>query len=235
MSTHSYDVIAARYRGSPHIVPMFLVFVGLFIVSSLLGVEDYLTSKWGYDLLPTQRGSWYISSVVGFLPQLGQLAAVYLLIGIVLDGNTMRVKWKELGPNGAAFIPLLLFISMSTVDIGTDVWFRTRGSVDLLATALVESIFIYTIGSEFFWGLSFGMLARIAPEGIIATRNLVWELVSSIFKSSPVKKQESKRQDSGQRQEQGQRQDTRQHQEPHRQGNPRHDPRNVAPPPRLNL
>ena len=128
--------LGASWRERPAAMLMvFLVLVALLAVSVFLFVTDYATSVRGYDLLGTARVSAAEAWVVGALPQLVQVAFGFMAME--------RRNWLFASLAGAALL----------VDVATDTTFRVSGAEQLsfaiYVTALLQSITLFTLGSEF--------------------------------------------------------------------------------------
>ncbi|MGH2524031.1 MAG: hypothetical protein ACRDH2_16110 [Anaerolineales bacterium] len=98
-------------------------------------MEDYLTSVYGYQLLPTRKTDPALAWFVGALPQLLQITFGFVAI--------------EKRSRPATLIAMIAFAA----DAITDVYYKVAGvMVDpfwLYTTAFMETTVLFTLGSEF--------------------------------------------------------------------------------------
>lgn len=133
--------------------PLSILLVGLAL---LLMYEDYQTSRLGYLALPTAKASGgMITFAVAALPQAGQIVLFYIF------GRDTKQRW-------AILLALLLFFA----DIGTDVWFKSKGDLWLVPVATIESLFLFTLGSEMLFTIAVGFVTEGLPEFVIAISKL---------------------------------------------------------------
>ncbi len=133
---------------------MFAWPLGVLLVafSIILMFEDYATSRAGYLALPTQKvNNGWVTFAVAALPQVGQIVLFYIF------GRDTRRGW-------AALLAACFFI----VDLGTDAWFKSAGAWSLMPLAVVESLFVFTIGSEVLFTIAIGFIAETFGEFIMA-------------------------------------------------------------------
>jgi len=120
----------------------------LAIGSLFLMREDFRTSQAGYLAIPTVKIDYdWVPLVVAGLPQGVKIVAGYWLLK---DQNR---RWLK-----------TLWLSFFIVDVGTDTIFKSGGSWELAPLALVESVLIYTIGSEIIFTLMVGFLVETFEE-----------------------------------------------------------------------
>lgn len=137
-------------RNSHFIIPAYMVFVTMLFIGISLGIEDYSTSRLGYEMFPTQKANAWVVPIVALLPQVGQVG--FMLV-FMFD---TRKRWS-------AAISGLLFV----FDVTTDVWFKTNGmAMGLLGFiyGFGETIVLYTIGSEVTISVAFGMCIELFPD-----------------------------------------------------------------------
>lgn len=151
---------SAQYiRSSPFIIPITLIFVLTFVVSCTIFFEDYSTSRLGYLDLPTLKANVWISWFVALIPQLLQIALLYVFI------EDTHKRWA-----------LLIAFFAHFVDVGTDVWYKVTNHRDIIQhfdvwlIAFIESELIYSFGSEGMFTLSFGMLIQLFPDFLAQIR-----------------------------------------------------------------
>lgn len=138
----TFNDMTKRVQNSPLIVIVFATFLLLFGISIVLMVEDYQTSLYGYQMVPTNKVNPNLGFWVALLPQAIQVALTYL-------GIEKRNPWYII----AAGVALML-------DISTDVYFKSFGwqTTELVMIATLESFVLYTLGSEVLFVLSGGAL-----------------------------------------------------------------------------
>jgi hypothetical protein len=140
--------------------PLGCLLVGLAVI---LMMEDYATSRAGYLALPTLKvNSTWVTFAVAALPQAGQIVLFYIF------GRDTKRGW-------AAVVALAFFLA----DIGTDAWFKCGGSLSLVPLAIVESLFIFTLGSEVLFTIAVGFVAEAFPEFIVAFFMLIKNVTDS--------------------------------------------------------
>jgi len=144
----AFEKAAKAIQKSPWVVPITLVFLALFVISILLMFEDYSTSLAGYQALPTRKANEWIEYFVAAIPQLAQVALVYVFVD-----NTTK-KWAILGGVGAWLL-----------DSGLDIYYKSHdlGWI-VFGMAALETTAIYTFGSEIMFTLSLGMLIQLLPN-----------------------------------------------------------------------
>lgn len=162
MSRHhtTFKKAAERIKESEFVIPVFLVFFLLFGMSGAFAFEDYWTSYWGYEMLPTQPGFWWTAYVVAGLPSVGQIAAGYIALALGWDAEEDR-KYT--------LISIGIWLLLFTIDAFTDMYFRMDvQTVDwqVIASALFQTVGIFTIGSELAFVVGFGMTMQLLPEVI---------------------------------------------------------------------
>lgn len=164
---------ADRTRQSAFVLPMFLVYASLLVISLFIMREDIMTSLWGYQALPTQSGFPMTEWAVAFLPSIGQLAMGY--IGIALMDSREDKKWM--------IISWVIWVLLFLVDTYTDLYFRNGFSwnvdVEVMLTSLFQTISIFTLGSELFFVLGFGMMFELLPDTIVEFFGLGRKIKSS--------------------------------------------------------
>jgi hypothetical protein len=129
--------------------PLALLLAGL---SFILMYEDYMTSRAGYEALPTQKvNDGLVIFAVAALPQVAQIVLFFVF------GRDTRKNWAI----GLAFAFFL-------ADLGTDAWYKSGGDWLLMPLAIVESLFIFTLGSEVLFTIAVGFLSEAFPEFLIA-------------------------------------------------------------------
>ncbi|NDJ33575.1 MAG: hypothetical protein GYB64_02835 [Chloroflexi bacterium] len=143
---------------------VFFILMALTAVSIYLFVTDYLTSVYGYGLLGTQSVSDAEAWFVGALPQLVQVAFGFMALE--------RRNWLFGALAGAALM----------VDIGTDMAFRVGENPEgfiIYLTALMQSVVLFTLGSEFLLVASLENIIEYAPDVLEAMALSANRLVES--------------------------------------------------------
>lgn len=143
------DLFKGIAKNTNHIV-IFAWPLGLImaIISVVLMWEDYQTSRAGYMALPTLKvNSGLVTFAVAALPQVAQIVLFYIF------GRDTRRGWAG-----------LLAIGFFLVDLGTDAWFKSGGQWSLAPLAIVESLFIFTLGSEVLFTIAVGFIAETFGE-----------------------------------------------------------------------
>ncbi len=145
---------------------VFLVLVALLAVSVYLFVTDYITSVYGYNQLGTQQVSQAEAWFVGALPQLVQVAFGFMALE--------RRNWVFGGLAGAAFL----------VDVTTDMVYRVGPNPmpGLYFVALLQSILLFTFGSEFLLVASLENIIEYLPDVLEAMAISSNRLVDSFTK-----------------------------------------------------
>jgi hypothetical protein len=144
--------------------PLGCLLVGLAVI---LMIEDYETSRAGYLALPTLKvhGGW-VTFAVAALPQAGQIVLFYIF------GRDTRRGWA-----------LLTAGSLFLVDLGTDAWFKSGGQWSLMPLAIVESLFIFTLGSEVLFTIATGFVAETFGDFVVALSVLIRTILEA-FRSA---------------------------------------------------
>lgn len=150
----------------------FIVFawpIGLLLValSVVLMIEDYETSRAGYLALPTLKvhGGW-VTIAVAALPQAGQIVLFYIF------GKNTNKGWA-----------VALAAGLFLVDLGTDSWFKSGGQWSLMPLAVVESLFIFTLGSEVLFTIATGFVAESFAEFVISV-SVLFKTVIDAFRNA---------------------------------------------------
>lgn len=140
--------------------PLGVVLVALAVV---LMVEDYETSRAGYLALPTLKvhGGW-VTFAVAALPQAGQIVLFYIF------GRNTRRGWA-----------IALAFGLFLVDIGTDAWYKSGQEWGLMPLAIVESLFIFTLGSEVLFAVAAGFVAEAFGDFIVVLSGLIRQLMDA--------------------------------------------------------
>lgn len=147
----------ANIRNSNMVIFTFLLFVALLWIGLALGYEDYSTSRAGYESFPTRKVNSWVIPIVALLPQVGQVAFAFVF------AQDTKKFW-------AILISALLFM----FDFTSDVWFKTNGATVNTAGwgfAIMETLVLYTIGSEIAITVSLGVLTELLPDFLDKVRD----------------------------------------------------------------
>lgn len=129
--------------------PLGVLLAGLAVI---LMFEDYATSKAGYLALPTLKvNEGYVVFAVAALPQVAQIVLYFIF------ARDTRKGW-------AAVLATVFFLA----DLGTDAWYKMGGDLGLLPLAIVESLFIFTLGSEVLFTIAMGFVVETFGDFIEA-------------------------------------------------------------------
>lgn len=151
---------ADRIKASEFVVPVFIVFLALWMMSIGFAIEDYWTSYWGYEALPTQVGFAWTPYAVAALPSVGQIAASYLALAL---------SWENPADRKYIIASLLVWLALFYIDAFTDIHFRLDGiapTTPNTAVAMLQTIGIFTIGSELAFVVGFGMTFQLLPDAL---------------------------------------------------------------------
>lgn len=144
-----FKVAAEKIKKSSLVIPVTLVFILMFITALSTSYEDYWTTLLGYVATPTLKANDWVKYFVALIPQTAMIGFTYMYLD-----NTQK-KWAA----------ILAFVCFS-VDTGYDVYYKSDQFKDigLIISALVESLTIYTLGSEIMLTSSVAMLSQLLPE-----------------------------------------------------------------------
>jgi hypothetical protein len=147
--------ISERMREKPVVVLIvFTAWIALAVVAVRLGIEDYMTTVYGYQLLPTRKTDDSLAWFIGLLPQLIQVAFGFIAI--------------EKRSRPATLIALLAFF----VDAATDIFYKVSGvpghPVGLFTAAFFETTVLFTLGSEFLLIAALQNIYEYLPDAIAA-------------------------------------------------------------------
>lgn len=137
-----------------------VVFGALFYIAFRLSVWDYQTSVIGYQLLPSRKlEADTAAALIGLLPQLLQIAMGWVAAS--------RARGRRLA--------LLLMALAFTFDFITDLQFKMDGlpgDFGLAAITVIETLALFTLGSEFLLLFSWSNLSPLfLPALMMALRN----------------------------------------------------------------
>lgn len=134
-------------------------------LAAILMIEDYATSRAGYLALPTEKlnTSGYVILAVAALPQVGQLVLYQIF------ARDTRKGW-------AMLLAGIFFL----VDIGTDAWFKSSSLWSMMPLAILESFFIFTLGSEVLFTIAIGFVVEAFGDFVVALSATIRTIIDAI-------------------------------------------------------
>ena len=162
--------ISENLRNKPVLVlVVFLTWMALAVVAARLGVEDYLTSVYGYQLLPTRKTDESLAWFIGLLPQLLQVAFGFIAI--------------EKRSRTATLITLAAFVA----DAFADIFYKVSGvpgnPLLLWSAAITETTLLFTLGSEFLLIAALQNLYEYLPDAIAALIVITQQITDAVRRS----------------------------------------------------
>ncbi len=146
------------------IIFMFPLAIVVCAISVILMIEDYRTSLAGYLMMPTSKVNHDIVPIaVAALPQFAQILLMY-------------VGFRDTSKRWAIFMAFFLFL----IDTGTDVYFKANGSWGLVPLATLESIAIFTVGSEILFAISVGFIVETFGDFMASVGVFVASVIQAI-------------------------------------------------------
>lgn len=143
----------------------------LTAMALILMWEDFATSKAGYLALPTEKlnTSGYVIIAVAALPQAGQLVLYQMF------ARDTRKSWA-----------LLLAGIFFLIDIGTDSWFKSGASWSMMPLAILESFFVFTLGSEILFTIAIGFVIEAFGDFVRALSAILRSVIDAIQSSLEI-------------------------------------------------
>lgn len=158
----AFSQVAGKLRDTKFVIPITLVVMLGVVIGMFAFYEDYQSSLHGYNLLPTRKSGQEVVQVIALLPQVGQIIFFYMF------GNSIETL-----PNGRRKINYIYFIVaffLLLFDLGTDIFFKAYEQDFIVwIIAFVESVTVFTIGSEMLLTASIGLFFELAPEALKQT------------------------------------------------------------------
>lgn len=179
MSRHhtTFKRAAERIKESEFVIPVFVVFLLLWIMSLGFVFEDYWTSLVGYEGLATKPGFWWTAYLVAALPSVGQIAAGY--IGLALG-------WDDDNDKKYTVVSILIWLLLFSIDAFTDMSYRMSvpngATWQVVLTAVFQTVGIFTIGSELAFVVGFGMTVQLLPEALAQSMSVPGRLAARMAK-----------------------------------------------------
>lgn len=170
MSDKLLDVTANKLKNNPLLIAWFFVLLIGFFAALWLNYEDYLGSVRGYDSIGTQPITGITRSVVGLLPQVVQL----ILSLLILNAIGLRMR--------ALVVYILLWLIFFGLDAYTDYLYLIGDSptTNVKVWAFIQAVALYTIGSEWLFMVTFGLLFRITPTALTELAHFLTKMWDSI-------------------------------------------------------
>lgn len=139
-------------------IPIFIFVTGLMVIGFGLSVEDYMSSYNGYKLIPTRKSFDWVVYLVAAIPQLLSVVSAYIY------AESLEIKnGLSKGSKGA----LLVFLVAVFLDVITDTYYKASGlDFRWWIVAFLESVFVYTIGSDLLFTYMFGLWAQMLPDAM---------------------------------------------------------------------
>lgn len=145
-----FKTAAQNIKETPFVIPITFIFIVMLIISCVTSYEDFLTSKLGYEAMPTRKATALVLIAVSLIPQVGQIGFAYAF------GSEVSKQWM-----------MWVALGLHLADVGTDVFFKANGQgFGVWLLAFVESELIFTLGSEIMLVTSVGMLLHLMPDAI---------------------------------------------------------------------
>lgn len=164
-----FENLASSMRNSKIVIWVWLASMAMFVVGANHFREDLQSSYTGIRMLEEAFGmnpvSWdFTYWTMSLAPQVAQIVFTYLFMS-----NTKKNRW-------AIFVAMLAL----WVDFFADTWYRSNGLIGTDLGASIVSIILtlafFTIGSELFLTVSFGILLELAAPTWTQFANSVGEL-----------------------------------------------------------
>jgi len=160
-----FKKLAGKVRTSGLVIPVFLATLLTLAIGAGASVEDYGSSLYGYQLLPTHKVIDWVVPLVALLPQAGQIVFGFLY------ARDVDQRWA-----GLAWLALHVF------DVGTDVYFKAYAQPAWVwLAALIESEVIFSLGSETLLVLSGGLAFELWPSALRQARRLLRQTRQVLF------------------------------------------------------
>lgn len=154
-NTDILEGVAQYINNSSWTIGIWLIVVAAFIASSILAYADYRASVEGYLMLPTEKITPGVEIAFGLLPQIAQI-----LLGIFT-----YISARNKSPH--TWIYGALTVAFFLVDSGTDHIALVGDATNSFwahAVALIQSIIVYTLLSEWMFVTSLGLLIQTTPK-----------------------------------------------------------------------
>jgi hypothetical protein len=156
MAINIFEKVSRRFEGSLVSIPITIACAIGIMIALVATYSDYMSSYWGYLRLPTQKVG-EAAAIIALLPQVGQIIFGALsVLNFEKTAQGVKINWLYF------MITFFLFLW----DNGTDVWYKTfQGTAPAFVwfIAIVESIAVYTVGSEVLLIASFGLFLYMLP------------------------------------------------------------------------
>lgn len=170
---NTFERLANGIRNSKIVIWVWLAALALFIAGANHFAEDGFSSYTGLKMLETafnmNPASWdFTYWTMSLSPQIAQIVFGYLFLS-----DTSKNRW--------AIWAVMLAL---WVDFFADTWYRSNGLIGADIGASVVSVLLtlafFTIGSEFFLTVGFGILMELAAPAWIQMSKSIKELASAM-------------------------------------------------------
>lgn len=162
----SFQRMSLNLRNSMFFIG-YVVFCTMLAIGLAMFAEDYTTSVYGYQSLPTRKANEWVIYMVALAPQVGSVGFLYAFI----DGGRKNSRFAALA------------IGLMLVDVVTDVIYKAAvfsgGSLTSLLVAIPESIVVYSLFSELFLVVGLGFVLSMTPRIFSLLRQLFSGIAAS--------------------------------------------------------
>lgn len=145
------DLSGGRLKNSPLLPIFYFVGIVLMVCIGRIFVEDYMTSRYGYEMWPTAKTAANVAMFVALIPQMG--GVFFMVVGL----------------NRGNLSALLISVTCMVVDIVSDLYYKSQYPPGTGFTwrsfwfALPETILVYTVMSEFIAAIVLNELIALWP------------------------------------------------------------------------
>lgn len=158
-----YNQAARNLKTNPAFPFTWVLFGVMLIVSISMGIEDYTTSYLGYSSFPTQKAIPQVIYMVAALPQLIQMAAIYVAIGLASSQQKDRLFYGFDVLTIMSAVWLIAFM----LDGYWDYVYKSAPYVEngIYWQGVLDSYITYGLLSEVLFSFSLGMFVALSKEG----------------------------------------------------------------------
>jgi hypothetical protein len=161
-----YNQVAKNLKGSAIMPLAFIVFMAILIASANLWIEDYMTSVYGYEAVPSQKVTASVIWAVAALPQLLQMGAAYLSIGLSKSSKEQRGMFGL----DTLWITILIWLFALGIDSFWDYSFKAAPLIaqnpnTIYWGVVIEAVVVFGIMSEVLGTFALAMVVALIKEG----------------------------------------------------------------------
>ena len=158
-----YNLAARNLKSNPAFPFVWLLFGAMLIVSISMGLEDYTTSYLGYSGFPTQKAIPMVVYMVAALPQLIQMATIYVAIGLAATQQDNRLFYGF----DVLVLTSLVWFAAFMLDGYWDYIYKSAPYLGrgIYWQGLLDSYIVYGLMSEVLFSFSLGMFIGLTKEG----------------------------------------------------------------------